>query len=1003
MSEPNRLSSGGLIDRAKPIQFSFNGRRLSGYAGDTLASALLANGIHLVGRSFKYHRPRGIVAAGVEDPNAIVQIKAGPRSVPNARATEVELVEGLSASSVNAWPRVDFDIGAVNGYLARFLPAGFYYKTFMWPATFWKRYEHWIRRAAGLGKVPREADPDRYEKRYAHCDVLVVGAGPAGLMAARSAAEMGARVLMVDEKPQLGGSLLGEHRVLDQRPASDWLAEQATALAEIPDCQILTRTTAIGAYDDNFIVLVERISDHLPNPPRYLPRERMWRVRARQVILATGAHERPIVFPNNDRPGVMLASAASTYLKRFAVKPGSRAVVFTNNDSAYRVALDLHAHGVPVQAVVDARPDVVHQHIDSLKAANVEVILGAAVTDIKGKKHVTEVELSRLNADASGTTGVLKTLACDLLAVSGGWSPVLHLYAHAGGKAEFAEQHACFVPGSAVTNMSVAGSANGAWSLSACFAQGARAGADAALAAGFAATSSLATPAVDEPDMQPIRPLWLVPGDRPPAQMPKQFVDLQNDSTAADIALAVREGYRSVEHMKRYTATGFGTDQGKLGNINGAAILANNLQQSIAATGTTTFRPPYTPVTFGAVAGRDLGDYFEPIRKTALHSWHLEQGAKFENVGQWKRPWYYPRDGENMHQAVNRECLATRRSVGILDASTLGKIDIRGPDAGEFLNRVYTNAWKKLAIGRSRYGLMLGEDGMVMDDGVTSRLAEDHYLMTTTTGGAANVLAWLERWRQTEWPELQVYMTSVTDHWATLSLAGPNSRRLLEKLSEECDLSNAGFPFMSFKDMNVAGIAARVFRISFSGELAFEVNVPANYARYVWEALWEAGQEFDITAYGTEAMHVLRAEKGYIIVGQDTDGSVTPVDLGMAWIVSANKDFLGARSLQRSDTVRTDRKQLVGLLTENPDDVLPEGAQLVDVLSDARPLPMQGHVTSSYYSACLKHSIALALVVAGHSRRGDTLYAPLADGRTIKASICDPVFYDPSGERQSAA
>jgi sarcosine oxidase, subunit alpha len=651
------------------------------------------------------------------------------------------------------------------------------------------------------------------------------------------------------------------------------------------------------------------------------------------VVLATGAIERPLVFGDNDRPGIMLASAVSRYVNRYGVKPGSKAVVFTNNDSAYATAEHLRQAGLEV-TMVDARD-------------------GAVVLRAAGGRRVTGVRVR----DRSGE----RSIACDLVAMSGGWSPAVHLHAHSGGRPVFDEARACFVPGAATQRQRSVGRCNGDF----------------------------------PPAGRPIQPLWRVAG-----ASGKQFVDLQNDVTAADIALAAREGYHSIEHVKRYTALGFGTDQGKLGNINGMAILAAELGQSIAATGTTTFRPNYTPVTFGALAGPELGDTFDPVRTTPLQAWHVARGALFENVGQWKRPWYFPRPGEDLHAAVNRECLAARNGVAIMDASTLGKIDIKGPDAAEFLNRVYTNAWLRLGLGKCRYGLMLDENGMVMDDGVTTRLGENHFLMTTTTGGAARVMTWLERWLQTEWPGLEVHLTSVTEHWSTAAVVGPKSREVMKAVCRDVDFDAAAFPFMSYREGTVAGVPARIMRISFSGELAYEINVRADRALPVWEAFVAAGEPFGITPYGTETMHVLRAEKGYIIVGQDTDGSVTPVDLGMEWILTKGKDHLGRRSLFRSDTAREGRKQLVGLLAEDPASVLPEGAQVVADARAAVPVPMLGHVTSSYFSAFLGRSIAMALVKDGRNRMGERVELPLSDGRVLRATIASPVFVDPEGKRQ---
>jgi len=1004
VTQPNRLPRGGRIDRGRPLNFTFNGKRYQGYQGDTLASALIANGVSLVARSFKYHRPRGVVGCGAEEPNALVQLERGAHTTPNVRATQVELYSGLVAHSVNCWPSVEFDVAGVNSLLARIIPAGFYYKTFMWPRRGWLFYERFIRRAAGFGVSPRQPDPDRYDKRYEHCDVLVAGGGPSGLCAALAAGRAGARVILADEQNELGGGLLSARRRVDGRPAMQWVQAAVEELSAMGHVRLLPRTTVAGYYDHNFLTLLERVTDHLPlgerAANRTLPRQRFWGVRAAQAVLATGAIERPLVFCNNDRPGVMLASAVSAYLNRYGARPGSRAVVFTNNDSAYQTALDLADAGVAVACVVDSRAEPAGELPRRVRARRIEVLAGHAVVNVRGARRVRGAEVMRVD-EAGHIVGVtMRPVPCDLVAVSGGWNPAVHLHAQSGGRARFDAGRATFVPGKPVSAERSAGACRGSFELAACLQEGFEAGEQAARAAGFQPPRARKRPAAEEPAAQPLEPLWVVPARQPVERRPKQFIDLQNDVSTADVALAVREGYENVEHCKRYTLIGFGTDQGKLGNINGAACLAMTLGRDIASTGTTTFRPPYTPVPFGAVTGRHVGPLYDPVRKTAMHEWHVQAGAEFENVGQWKRPWYYPRGGESMHEAVNRECLAARNGVGVLDASTLGKIDIQGPDAAELLDRVYTNGWKKLRVGRCRYGLMLGEDGMVMDDGVTARLGEQHYLMSTTTGGAASVMAWLERWLQTEWPHLRVYLTSVTDQWATVSLAGPQSRNVVGAVCDDIDLSPGAFPFMSFREGTVAGVPARVFRISFSGELGYEVNVPANYGRHVWEAVMEAGKPYDITPYGTETMHVLRAEKGFIIVGQDTDGSVTPVDLGMDWILAKHKDFIGKRSLQRSDMLREDRKQLVGLLTENPREVLPEGAQLVAHVSDERPLPMMGHVTSSYYSAALGRAIALAMVQGGRARLGERVHSPLRDGRVMRAEIVKPVFYDPEGARQ---
>ena len=992
-----RLPSGGRIDRERPVSFSFDGQTYSGHAGDTLASALLANGVRLVGRSFKYHRPRGVMTDGVEEPNALVQLGIGASSEPNARATQVEIHDGLTAASQNCWPSVRFDAGAVNGLLGALLPAGFYYKTFMWPGRWWMKYEYFIRRAAGLGRAPSGPDPDSYDKSYGHCDVLVIGAGPSGLAAAHAAGRTGARVLVVDERSEPGGHLLGTRQAIDDAPAQEWVSAMVSDLAAMEDVRILSRATALGYYDHNYLTVLERRTDHMPHRERHgRVRQRLWKVRATQVVLATGAHERPLVFGNNDRPGVMLASAAQSYVNRYAVRPGSNAVVFTNNDTAYDPALDLADAGARV-TLVDMRTELSDARRAQLRRRGIELLAGHAVTDVRGTKAVTGVSVAALTAGGSAYAGGSRKISCDLVCMSGGWNPAIHLFSQSGGRLAFDETKGAFVPGEARQAQFSAGGCNGTGVLAFALSEGREAGKAAAAACGFRKRGGTSLPKVDAADEMPIRLIWTVPSRQPNRRLDKHFVDFQNDVTAADIALAAREGYRSVEHLKRYTTTGMGTDQGKTSNVNALAILSETLGADIATTGTTTFRPPYAPATFGALAGRDVGELADPVRTTPMHQWHVEQGAPFEDVGQWKRPWYYPRQGESMREAVDRECLAVRNAVGILDASTLGKIDVQGADAAEFLERIYTNSWKRLGVGRCRYGLMCTEDGMVFDDGVTLRLGENRFLVHTSSGNAARVLGWMEEWLQTEWPELEVFCNSVTEQFATASISGPLARRLLAELTTDIDLDKDSFPFMSWRDGHVAGLPARVARVSFTGESSFEINVPAGYGLSLWTALIHSGRRYGITPYGTEAMHVLRAERGFILAGQETDGTVTPIDLGMEWIVSRNKDFLGKRSLDRADTIREDRKQLVGLLTDNPEDVLPEGGQIVDTVTEL-PMRMIGHVTSSYFSANLGRSIALALVDGGRERHGESVIVPL-ERVVMSARVTEPRFFDPDGTR----
>lgn len=1001
-----RLPSGGrLIERDRPISFTFNGRALQGLAGDTLASALLANGQVLQGRSFKYHRPRGLVASGPEEPNALMGLGQGSRFEPNQRATTTELFDGLQATSQNHWPSLEFDVGAVNSALSRFFPAGFYYKTFMQPRAAWKHlFEPFIRRSAGLGRAPEQADADHYAHFYSFADVLVVGGGMAGIAAATAAAETGARVIVMEQSAHWGGRVLVDEVQVAGGNASEWLAGEVARLAAMPNVTLLNRTMCSGVYDHGYALGYQRVGDHLPGAD--MVRHRLWRVRANRIVTATGAIERPLAFAGNDVPGVMLASAVRDYAGLWGVATGQRHVIVTNNDDGYRTALSLHGAGLEVAAIVDCRVDAQGGLVGQARELGLRVEAGKAIVKVTGDKAVQSVEIG----DQQGDGGVSQTISCDSLAMSGGWSPVVHLWSHCGGKLNWDDKAAMFVPDPARPPLGAdgkgfviaAGSASGALHATDCLSDAAEAGTRAAADLGFRPAKGRAIQAT-APTEGEVLPAWIMPANATADLRAKAFLDFQNDVKVSDVQLAAREGYESVEHTKRYTTLGMATDQGKLSNINGLAILADSLNAAIPQVGTTTFRPPYTPISMGAIAGEARGLLFKPTRRTPMDAWHADNGAVFEPVADWRRPYAFVRPGEDVHAAVTREVRNTREKAGLLDASTLGKILVKGPDAARFLDLIYTNVMSSLPVGKCRYGLICNENGFLFDDGVVARLQDDEFLCHTTSGGAERVHGWFEEWLQTEWWDLKVYTANLTENYAQIAVVGPQSRQILARMGG-MDVGRDALPYMGFAEGTIAGIPSRAYRISFSGELSYEVAVPVSRGLEFWTKAIEAGVGFGVMPYGTEALHVMRAEKGFIMIGDETDGTVIPQDLGLSWAVSKKKtDFIGKRAQERSYLNDPDRKQLVGLLSEDGVSVLPSGAHATEGERLANGMEnMIGHVTSSYFSPTLGHPVAMALVKGGSRRLGTVLSFPVAHGRTIKARVVDPVFYDKSGDRQNA-
>ena len=995
MSQEFRITSGGLIDRSKEISFIFNGKKYTGYKGDTLASALLANGVHLIGRSFKYHRPRGIIAAGVEDANGKVQLYKDNITEPNVNVTEVELVEGLRIESQNCWPSVNFDVGGINNFLNRFFPAGFYYKTFMWPKSFWYHvYEPFIRKAAGMGRASLDPDPDRYEHQYEHCDILVVGSGPSGIASALSAAKNGARVILAEDKARFGGSLLTDNVTIGNKNGDEWVEDSISELKSMPNVIIKKRSQVFGYYDHNMLVMFERCKDHLNNPEPYTPRQRLWYIRAKHVLISTGSIERPLIFANNDRPGIMLASSAREYLKVYGVLPGKKPIIFTNNDTAYETAIEFKSHGIDT-IILDTRKSSDAGVVIEAKNIGIEVKFNHGIANTAGYKKVKSATIGELTESKDGYKN-LTTIPCDSIFVSGNWTPTVHLASQSGNKLKYESETDTFLPDQSRQKETVTGSANGSFTLKESLADGFKKGyqlSDEITKNG----RETSIPISDEKDFGSHDKFWCMP--LPDNKHYKRFVDFQNDVAVSDIQLAVREGFRSIEHVKRYTTLGMATDQGKTSNLNGLQLVSDLEKKIVPEVGHTTFRPPYTSVTIGTIIGREVGKNYRATRKSPIHEWHEKNNAVFVDAGLWLRPRYYKRGNETLQEAAKREALNVRQNVGICDVTSLGKIDIKGKDSAEFLNRVYTNAFLKLPVGKARYGVMLREDGMVFDDGTTTRLAENHFHMTTTTAQAANVLSHLEYYLQVVWPELDVNVVSTTEQWAGAAIAGPKSRELLQRLFPEEDMSNEGFPFMGFKELKFKNTVARVFRISFSGELAFEMNVMSDYGEEMWNEIISQGKDFGIQPYGTEALSTLRIEMGHV-AGSEIDGRTIAHDLSLEGMLSQKKDFIGKRSLNRKAFTENNREKIVGVVPIDKKTSIPEGSYLVENAKASFPNPKLGHVSASCWSVEYDNPFSLAIIKDGKNKKGEKLFAvsPLKN-KIIPVEIVSQHYVDPEGKR----